>query len=135
MIINQTLPMKQTCVQLNVFQINNNPFDNSMKLVYANPFKEASTSFNYHCCSTWQHASWRQHGNLQVGVSADEQLMIMIMIWSSDLKCAWSILVSYWGEKLKYIQKRISPFQHLNWRHIIFYDNTSWHKTLPYGKF
>ena len=135
MFIDQTLAMKQTCVQLNVFQINDNPFDNSMKLLYANPFKEASTSFNYHCCSTRQHASWRHHGNLQVGISADEQLLIMIMIWSSDLKCAWSILVSYRGGKLKYIQKRISPFQHLNWWHIKFYDNASLHKTLPYRKF
>ena len=78
MFIDQTLAMKQTCVQLNVFQINDNPFDNSMKLLYANPFKEASTSFDYHCCSTRQHVSWRHHGNLQVGVT-DDQLMIMIM--------------------------------------------------------
>ena len=134
MIIDQTLAMKQTCVQLNVFQINDNPFDNSMKLLFANAFKEASTSFNYHCCSTRQHASWRHHGNLQVGVT-DDQLMIMIMSWPNDLKCASSILVSYWGGKLKYIQKRIRSFQHLNWWHIIFYDNTSLHKTLPYGKF
>ena len=58
MIIDQTLAMKQTCVQLNVFQINDNPFDNSMKLLYANPFKEASTSLTIIAAP---------HDNMQVG--------------------------------------------------------------------
>jgi hypothetical protein len=50
--------MRQPCVQLNVFQINDNPFDNIMKLLYASPCEEASTSLTIIAA---------QRDNIQVG--------------------------------------------------------------------
>jgi hypothetical protein len=116
------LTVKQPCVQLNVFQINDNPFDNIIKLLYASPFKGVSTSFNYHCCSTWPHPCWTHEGKFQVGV-VDEQLMIMIISWSRDSKmCLFDTRFLSWWKVEIFTKKRISSLRHLNWRYIIFYD-------------
>jgi hypothetical protein len=61
-------------------------------------------------------------GIFQVGV-AEEQVMIKIMTWSCDLKCAWLDTHFFSRGTWKYIQKRISSFWHLNWlQNIIVYN-------------
>ncbi len=61
-------------------------------------------------------------GIFHVGV-VEEQVMIIIMTWSCDLKCAWLDTRFFSRGKRKYIQKRISSFWHLNClQNTIFYN-------------
>ncbi len=97
--------VKQPCVQDQCISVNDNPFDNIMKLLYASPFKGASTSFNYHCCSTWQHPCWMHDGKFKLGV-VNEQLMILIMSWSCNPEmCLFDTRFLSWWKVEIYIKE------------------------------
>ena len=108
MVLIRHTAMRQPCVQLSVFQINDNPFDNIMKLLYASPFKEVSTSFNYHCCSTWQHASWRHDGNFQVGV-IDEQLHDHELMTGHKMCLLNTHFLLWWKVEINTKEKKFFP--------------------------
>jgi len=94
--------------------------------------KEMSTHSKYHCCLVW---SCHMMEVSKFGV-VEEQVMIKIMTWSCDLKCAWLDTHFFSRGEEKIYTKRISSFRHWNWlQNIIFYDSLKWRESVLYPQF
>ncbi len=93
--------MRQAWVQFECISNNDDPFNN-IETFICKPSQRSEYQFSI---SLLLNVTTSHDGNLQVGV-VDEQLTIMIMSWSRELKCAGLILISYWGWKVETYTKK-----------------------------
>jgi len=91
--------MRQPCVQLNVFQINDNPFNNIMKLIYASPLKRGEYQLKLGLLlnvTTSKLDAWWKIPSWCLRRSTHDLNHDLIM---RPIKCVYVILVSCHGEK------------------------------------